>query len=80
MNCCCDPDCGVLKDTFSCLPEGRRPKMPREGLKAVPFEGPASRDARYCYSKSWLRSVNPYPDSRCWLGAQAEARGSVGHH
>mmetsp|Transcript_77536 Transcript_77536/g.185969 ORF Transcript_77536/g.185969 Transcript_77536/m.185969 type:complete len:618 (-) Transcript_77536:90-1943(-) len=49
INCCCDPDCdslGTLKDSFNCLPEG-----PRDAVSE-----------RYCYSKSWLHSVNPRVD------------------
>ncbi|CAE7486981.1 Tctn3 [Symbiodinium natans] len=48
VNCCCDPDCTSLVGLTA-------------SFSCLP-EGPVNASAQYCYSKSWLHSVNPRVD------------------
>lgn len=48
VNCCCDPDCSGLSGLAG-------------SFSCLP-EGPVNANAQYCYSKSWLHSVNPRVD------------------
>ncbi|OLP97166.1 Tectonic-1 [Symbiodinium microadriaticum] len=48
VNCCCDPDCSGLSGLTG-------------SFSCLP-EGPVNANAQYCYSKSWLHSVNPRVD------------------
>mmetsp|Transcript_32116 Transcript_32116/g.73949 ORF Transcript_32116/g.73949 Transcript_32116/m.73949 type:complete len:656 (-) Transcript_32116:26-1993(-) len=48
VNCCCDPDCDSLSSLVA-------------SFSCLP-EGPSNASRQYCYSQSWLHSVNPRVD------------------